>query len=70
MLATTMGITFDPAKAWDERKQLFKSSGLIIRTSNVAQSAEGGFTASPRARKTASGISSPRQRRRPPRVLG
>ena len=41
MLATTMGITFDPATAWDERKQLFKSSGLIIRTSHVAQSATG-----------------------------
>ena len=41
MLATTMGITFDPAIAWDERKQLFKSSGLIIRTSHVAQSATG-----------------------------
>ncbi len=41
MLATTMGIEFDPAKAWDERKQLFKSSGLIIRTSNVTQSATG-----------------------------
>jgi arginine decarboxylase len=41
MLATTMGITFDSAKAWDQRKQLFKSSGLIIRTSNVAQTAEG-----------------------------
>ena len=41
MLATTMGIGFDSATAWDERKQLFKSSGLIIRTSNVAQSAEG-----------------------------
>ena len=41
MLATTMGITFDPATAWDERKQLFKASGLIIRTSHVAQSATG-----------------------------
>ena len=41
MLATTMGISFDPAKAWKEREQLFKSSGLIIRTSHVAQSAEG-----------------------------
>jgi arginine decarboxylase len=41
MLATAMGIAFDPATAWDERKQLFKSSGMMIRTSNVAQSAEG-----------------------------
>jgi len=41
MLATTMGIPFDPETAWDERKQLFKTSGLIIRTTNVTQSATG-----------------------------
>jgi arginine decarboxylase len=41
MLATTMGIPFDPETAWDERKQLFKTSGLIIRTANVTQSATG-----------------------------
>jgi len=41
MLATTMGISFNPATAWKEREQFFKSSGLIIRTSNIAQSAEG-----------------------------
>ncbi len=39
MLATTMGIPFDPETAWDERKQLFKTSGLIIRTTNITQSA-------------------------------
>jgi len=41
MLATTMGIPFDPEKAWDERKQLFKTSGLIIKTTNMTQSATG-----------------------------
>ncbi len=41
MLATTMGIPFDPETAWDERKQLFKTSGLIIRTTNITQSATG-----------------------------
>ncbi len=41
MLATTMGIPFDPEKAWDERKQIFKTSGLIIKTTNITQSAEG-----------------------------
>ncbi len=41
MLATTMGVTFDPATAWDERKQLFMSSGLIIKTTDVTQSATG-----------------------------
>jgi arginine decarboxylase len=37
MLATTMGIRFDPQTAWDERKQLFKTSGLIIKTTNITQ---------------------------------
>jgi arginine decarboxylase len=41
MLATTMGIQFDPETAWDERKQLFKTSGLIIKTANITQSAAG-----------------------------
>jgi arginine decarboxylase len=41
MLATTMGIQFDPETAWDERKQIFKTSGLIIRTTNITQSATG-----------------------------
>lgn len=41
MLATTMGIRFDPETAWDERKQLFKTSGLIIKTTNITQSAKG-----------------------------
>jgi len=41
MLAMTMGIKFDAEKAWDERKQQYKSSGLIIKTSNITQSAEG-----------------------------
>jgi arginine decarboxylase len=41
MLATTMGIPFDPEKAWDERKQQFKTSGMIIKTTNITQSATG-----------------------------
>ncbi len=41
MLATTMGIQFDPETAWDERKQLFKTTGLIIKTTNITQSAKG-----------------------------
>ena len=41
MLATTMGIQFDPETAWDERKQLFKTSGMIIKTTNITQSARG-----------------------------
>jgi len=41
MLATTLGIEFDPDKAWNEREQFFKMSGKIVRTSNITQSARG-----------------------------
>jgi len=41
MLATTMGIQFDPESAWREKEQLFKASGMIIRTRNATQSATG-----------------------------
>jgi arginine decarboxylase len=44
MLATTMGVAFDSATAWDDRKQLFMSSGLIIKTTDVTQSATGDKT--------------------------
>jgi len=41
MLATTLGIDFDPETAWSERENIYKMSGKIIRTFNVTQSAEG-----------------------------
>jgi arginine decarboxylase len=41
MLATTLGIDFDIDRSWDERKQQWKISGQIVRTTNVTQSAEG-----------------------------
>ncbi len=41
MLATTLGLEFDPDKAWDERKQEFKMSGYFVRTQSVAQTARG-----------------------------
>ncbi|MBI4686657.1 MAG: arginine decarboxylase, pyruvoyl-dependent [Nitrospirae bacterium] len=41
MLATTLGFSFDPNLAWDERKQVYKASGYIFKTSNICQSAEG-----------------------------
>ena len=41
MLATTMGIQFDPETDWHEKEQLFKTSGMIIKTANVTQSATG-----------------------------
>jgi arginine decarboxylase len=41
MLATTLGIEFDPAKAWEEREQVYKASGRIFKTTNICQSTEG-----------------------------
>lgn len=41
MLANTLGIEFDPDTAWDEREQIFKMSGKIVKTQNITQSAQG-----------------------------
>ena len=41
MLGTTIGLEVDPNKAWSEKEQVYKSSGLIIRTTNVTQTARG-----------------------------
>lgn len=41
MLATTLGIEFNPELDWDEREQIFKMSGKIVRTANITQSAVG-----------------------------
>jgi arginine decarboxylase len=41
MLATTLGIEFDPNKDWDEREGIYKMSGKIINSFNVTQSAQG-----------------------------
>ena len=41
MLATTLGIEFDPNKAWKEREQIYKASGHIFKTTHICQSAEG-----------------------------
>ncbi|MBK6692331.1 MAG: arginine decarboxylase, pyruvoyl-dependent [Myxococcales bacterium] len=41
MLATTLGIEFDPDKAWNDREQVFKMEKTFLKTRNVVQSAEG-----------------------------
>ncbi len=41
MLGTTLGLEVDPNKAWSEKEQVYKSSGLIIRTTNITQTARG-----------------------------
>ena len=40
MLATTIGIEFDPNTAWDERERGYKLSGKIVNTANITQSAQ------------------------------
>ncbi len=41
MLATTLGVEFDPDKSWDEKKEIYKISGKIVRSTNITQSALG-----------------------------
>ena len=41
MLATTIGVDFDPDKSYDEKKEIWKISGKIIRTKNITKSAIG-----------------------------
>jgi arginine decarboxylase len=39
MLASTLGIEFDEAKSWDEKKEFYRISDKIVRTTNITQSA-------------------------------
>jgi arginine decarboxylase len=41
MLATVMGVEFDPEKSWDEKREIWRISGKFVRTANVTQSARG-----------------------------
>jgi arginine decarboxylase len=41
MLGTTLGIEVNPNIAWSEKEQVYKSSGMIIRTSSITQTARG-----------------------------
>lgn len=41
MLATTLGIEFDPETGYDSRKELYRMSGKIVRTRACVQTAEG-----------------------------
>src|SRR5256885_15401953 len=42
MLATVLGVPFDPEKAWDERRGQWLLSGDIVRTLNVTPPPQGG----------------------------
>jgi len=39
MLASTLGMELDEDKAWDEKKEEFRISDKIVRTTNITQSA-------------------------------
>lgn len=41
MLATTLGVPFDPDRSYDEKKEQWRISGKIYRTQNITQSAIG-----------------------------
>ncbi|MCP4582795.1 MAG: arginine decarboxylase, pyruvoyl-dependent [candidate division Zixibacteria bacterium] len=41
MLASTLGIDFDVDKSYDEKKEIYKISGKIVRTTNITQSSRG-----------------------------
>ncbi len=42
MLASTLGLDFDPDAAWNERKQTYEHSNLIIDSESITAVAEGG----------------------------
>jgi arginine decarboxylase len=41
MLASTLGIDFNPDAAWDERKRVYEMSNLIVDTHSIAAAAQG-----------------------------
>ena len=41
MLATTQGIDLDPDKAYNERKDIYRAQGLVVKTKAVVQTVEG-----------------------------
>jgi len=41
MLATILGVKFNPDSSYDEKKEIWKISGEIVKTTNITQSALG-----------------------------
>jgi arginine decarboxylase len=41
MLATILGVDFDPDKSWDEKQEVWKISGQFFKTCNATQTAVG-----------------------------
>lgn len=46
MLATKLGIPFDSKKDWDEREDIYKMSGKIVKSMNITKTAEADKTGS------------------------
>ena len=44
MLASTLGIEFDPDAAWNERKHVYETSSLIIESKSITAFAQGDRT--------------------------
>ena len=44
MLASTLGIEFDPEKDYDERREVYKMSGKIVESQHFSQAALGDET--------------------------
>lgn len=41
MLATTQGVEFDPDRSWDEKREIWRISNKIVKSTNVTKSAVG-----------------------------
>ncbi len=41
MLATTLNVDFNPDTSWDEKKEIYRISNKIVRTTNITQSGVG-----------------------------
>jgi len=41
MLATTQGVEFDPDKSWDEKREIWKISNKIVKSTSVTKAAVG-----------------------------
>ena len=41
MLATILGVEFDPDESWDNKREIWRISGKIFKTTNITQSAIG-----------------------------
>ncbi len=41
MLATTQGVEFDPDRSWDEKREIWRISNKIVKSTNITKTAVG-----------------------------